>query len=225
MTISPNLSRLGTLYCVFSAAAYTAFNICLRDVSNRYDSTWINCVQASVATGVFGVYLAWQAVRGRRVFPPWTELLALAALGLITQIGGVLTIWAMGVIGVGITGTLQMGVMLAASAVLGLIVLKEPVHWQRMAAIAMITVSVICFSAGAQSATKAAPGQSASDRATTAGDGTAPRSAASARTPEPRSGFCWASPPASSAAWPSECSPSASARRLRRQPRPRPSCF
>jgi drug/metabolite transporter (DMT)-like permease len=157
MTTVRNVSTLGTLYCLLSALGYTAFNVCLRFVSDKEDSAWINCVQASVGAAVFGAYLAVQAARGCRVLPPWKELLALLALGLVTQAGGVLTIWAMSVVGVGITGTLQMGVMLAASAILGRLVLGERVSWPQIAAIAMITLSVVFLSTGAQSATDTAP--------------------------------------------------------------------
>lgn len=161
MSTLRNSTLLGTFYCIFSALGYTAFNICLRFVSDKEDSAWINSVQASVGAGVFGIYMAWQAARGSRALPPWKELLALLVLGLVTQAGGVLTIWGMSVVGVGITGTLQMGVMLAASAILGRIVLGEGVSWQQWAAIAMITVAVVFFSTGAQSAGEAAPGTAA----------------------------------------------------------------
>ena len=152
MTESRHLSSLGTFYAVLSAFGCTGFNICLRFVSNREDPAWSNCVQASVGPVVFGAYLAWLAARGHRALPPWKELAVLSLLGLITQIGGVLTIWAMGVVGVGITITLQTGGMLASSAVLGLIVLGEPVSWRQVFAVIMITGSVVFFSTGAQSA-------------------------------------------------------------------------
>ena len=163
MTVVRNSSTLGTLYCIFSAVAYTAYNICLREVSDKQDSAWINCVQASVGAAVFGAYLLWRAAGGRPALPPWKELLALIALGLVTQLGGVLLVWSMGVVGVAITGTLQMGVMLAASAVLGRIVLGERVSWRQVAAIALITVSVVFFSRGAQSAGEAASDHIASN--------------------------------------------------------------
>lgn len=143
---------LGTLYCVLSAIAYTAYNACLRDVSNHYDPAWINCVQASVGASVFGVCLLWRAAHGRRALPPWRELIALAVIGFVTQLGGVLLICSMAVVGVAVSATLQMGVMLAGSAVLGLLVLGEAVSWRQIAAIAMITVSVVVFSRGAQTA-------------------------------------------------------------------------
>lgn len=139
------------LFCVLSAIAYTAYNVCLRGVSELYDAAWINCVQASVGTTVFGVYLAWRAVCGRPALPPSKELLALVVIGLITQLGGVLFIWGMAVVGVAVAATLQMGVMLAASAVLGWMALRETVTPRQWGAIALITISVVLFSRGSQS--------------------------------------------------------------------------
>ena len=78
-------------------------------------------------------------------------LLALLTIGLITQLGNILYVWAMSVVGVAITATLQTGVMLGISAVLGLIVLGERVSWRQVTAIVLITVSVVFFSMGAKS--------------------------------------------------------------------------
>ena len=135
---------------MLSAIGYTAYNVCLRDASRGYDPSWINCVQSSVTVGVFGVYLAWQAARGRRVLPPRNELLALLIISLITQFGNILFVWAMSVVGVAVTSTLQTGVMLGASAILGLMVLGERVSGRQVAAIVLITVSMVFFSIGAQ---------------------------------------------------------------------------
>ena len=148
-------STRGTLYCLLAPLAYTAYNLCLRGVSDKHDSAWITCVQSSVGVAIFGGCLAWQAMQGRRALPPWRELISLLIIGLITQIGGVSMVWAMGVVGVGTTATLQMGVMLALSALLGLIVLGEPVSWRQAAAIGMIVVAVVFFSQGAQAASDA----------------------------------------------------------------------
>ena len=140
------------LYCTIAPLAYTAYYLCLRGVSDKHDSAWITCVQASVGMIVFGAYLAWQASQGRRALPPWKELLTLMIIGLITQVGGALMVWAMGVVGVGATTTLQMGVMLGGSAILGLIVLGERVSWPQIAAMVLFVVAVIFFSRGAKSA-------------------------------------------------------------------------
>jgi drug/metabolite transporter (DMT)-like permease len=150
MNTTRDRSKVGTLLCLSSAIGYTAYNVCLRYASSRLDPSWINCVQSSVTVGVFGVYLAWQAARGRRVLPPRNELLALLIISLITQFGNILFVWAMSVVGVAVTSTLQTGVMLGASAILGLMVLGERVSGRQVAAIVLITVSMVFFSIGAQ---------------------------------------------------------------------------
>lgn len=152
-------AAIGTLYCLMAPLAYTSYNACLRGVSDKQDSAWITCVQASVGAAIFGAYLAWQAIHRRRALPPWKETLSLLAIGLITQLGGVAMVWAMGVVGVGTTATLQMGVMLAFTAVLGRIVLGEPVSWRQIIAIALIVVAVFSFSRGAQSVETTATAQ------------------------------------------------------------------
>ena len=53
------------------------------------------------------------------------------ALGVITQLGGSSYQWSLGVIGLAIGNPLQMGVMLAAAALLGWIVLGERVALAR----------------------------------------------------------------------------------------------
>jgi drug/metabolite transporter (DMT)-like permease len=159
MSTTGDRSKIGTLFCLMSAVGYTGYNVCLRDASARYDPSWINCVQSSVTVGVFGVYLAWQAARGRRVMPPRNELLALLVISFITQIGNILFVWAMSVVGVAVTSTVQTGVMLGASAILGLAVLGEGVSRRQVAAILLITISMLFFGMGAQSAGDAAAGR------------------------------------------------------------------
>lgn len=159
-----DLTKLGTLYCTLSAVAYTAYNLCLRYVSEDYDPAWVNCVQASVSVVIFGAYLAWQASRGRPSLPPWGELIAMLIIGMITQVGGILLVWAMGVVGAAITVTLQTGIMLGASAILGLIVLGERVSWPQIIAIALITAAIVFFSLGAETTDAAVPGQPLSTR-------------------------------------------------------------
>ncbi|MEN6451744.1 MAG: DMT family transporter [Thermoguttaceae bacterium] len=156
MTESSTYSTLGMLYCALSAVAYAAYAICLRYVSGEYNAAWINCVQASVSTAVFGVYLACQAFQGRRALPPRKELVALVVIGLITQLGGVCLVRSMDIVGVAVAGTLQMGVTLAGSAVLGLVVLRERITLRQVAAISLITVSVVLFSRGSQSVSETA---------------------------------------------------------------------
>ena len=123
-------STLGTVYCVLSAVFYTLMGICQRELSKDCDPVWVNCVQASVSTAVFGMYLAFRSIRGRSAWPPLAVAAGLMALGVVTQLGGSSYQWSLGVIGLAIGNPLQMGVMLAAAALLGWLVLGERVSWR-----------------------------------------------------------------------------------------------
>ncbi len=150
-------TALGTLYCILSAVFYTLMGICQRELSENCDPVWVNCVQASVSTVVFGVYLTFRSVRGRPAWPPLGIAAILMALGAVTQLGGTSYQWSLGQIGLSVGNPLQMGVMLAASAILGLLILGEKVSWQAVVAIVLITVSLYPLSSGAESANEAIP--------------------------------------------------------------------
>ena len=148
-------STLGTVYCVLSALFYTLMEICRRELSIDCDPVWVNCVQASVSTVVFGVYLVFRSIRGRSAWPPLTVAAGLMTLGAVTQLGASSYQWSLGVIGLAIGNPLQMGVMLAAAALLGWFVLRERVSWRGVTAIVLITVSVVSLSLGAEAANEA----------------------------------------------------------------------
>ena len=145
-------STLGTVYCVLSAVFYMLMEICRRELSENCDPIWVNCVQASVSTVVFGVYLSFRSIRGRPAWPPLAVAAGLMMLGIVTQLGGSSYQWSLGVIGLAIGNPLQMGVMLAAAALLGWVVLGERVSWCGMTAILLITASVFLIGVGAEAA-------------------------------------------------------------------------
>jgi drug/metabolite transporter (DMT)-like permease len=147
-------STLGMVYSVLSAVFYTLMGICQRELSTTADPVWVNCVQASVSTVVFGFYLSFCSLRGRSAWPTRGVALGLMALGIITQLGGSSYQWSLGVVGLAIGNPLQMGVMLAAAALLGWIVLGERVGWRAITAIALITASVLLLGVGAEEASQ-----------------------------------------------------------------------
>lgn len=166
-------TALGTLYCILSAIFYTLMEICRRELSDSCDPVWVNCVQASVSTVVFGIYLTFRSARGRSAWPPLGIAVGLMTLGAITQLGATSYQWSLGIIGLSIGNPLQMGVMLAAAAIMGRILLGERVSWQATAAIALITVSIVLLGSGAESTGEAvqAVDANANSPVTTALDG------------------------------------------------------
>jgi drug/metabolite transporter (DMT)-like permease len=189
MTTARNTTALGTFYCTLSAVVYTAFYATFKVLSDKQDSAWITCVTGSIAAAILGVYLVIQSFRGRRVFPSWGELLGLAALGIVGQLGSVLTIWGTAIIGVGVTLVLQMGVMLAVAAILGRIVLGEAVFWKQIVAIVMVIVSVACFSMGSKNDSDDDAKKTATDDAVPVAADAAPSSLETLKNASPRLGI------------------------------------
>jgi drug/metabolite transporter (DMT)-like permease len=178
MNSSRHTSAVGTAYCVLSAIVYAGFYVCQGDVAESLKSLlgevpsalWITCVQAGMAALLLGIYLVGKAACGRRVFPGPRQMLILAALGLLGQVGGVILVWAMSLLGAGPTTVLSTAIMLAVSAVLGLVVLGERVSWTQIAAMTIIAVSVACFNFGAKSEDSPAAGAAAGVGAISATD-------------------------------------------------------
>ena len=158
-------STRGTIYCGLSALAYGLMGICQRQVATSCDPVLVNCVQASVSTTIFGAYLLSRSLRGRSAWPPFRDMIALVGIGLVTQLGGVAYQWSIGMIGLAIANPLQMGVMLAGSAVLGFVLLGEKASWRCIAAVVLITSAVILLSLGAEEGNSAitAVGQAAEE--------------------------------------------------------------
>jgi drug/metabolite transporter (DMT)-like permease len=129
-------TTLGTLYCGLSALAYGLMGICQRQVATSCDPVVVNCVQASVSTTTFGAYLLFRSLRGQSDWPPLREMVALVGIGIVTQLGGVAYQWSIGIIGLAIANPLQMGGMLAGSAVLGFLLLGEEASWRCITAMA-----------------------------------------------------------------------------------------
>ena len=180
-------AALGTACCILSAVCYTAANICLRRLTVlEADAIWVMCCKEAVAPLLVGPVLVVMALRGRRVLPPLRVLALLALVGLAVQLlGNVGMQWALGVIGLAVEIPIDFGVMLIASALLGGMVLREPLTLRTLAALGLLLASIVLLAC--------MPGRPAG------------------RWPPPRCGpptprrWSWPSPPSAS---PARCSPS-----------------
>ena len=99
-----------------------------------------------------GIYLWLPSTRRRSAWPSIPVTMLLVVLGIITQIGATLYQWSIGVIGLAVGNSLNMGTMLSASVILGLVVLKERVTWRCIAAIMLVSAAVFLFSPCGRSA-------------------------------------------------------------------------
>ena len=138
---------LGTAFCVVAALAYTAANVCLKDLAAVADNVWTICVKESVTAAVIGPWLLWQTARGRKVWPSPTEMLVLALVGLAVElVGNVCMLWAMRVLGLSIAIPVVSGTNLAISALFGWVVLGESVRPRTVLAIGLLIVAVALLS-------------------------------------------------------------------------------
>jgi drug/metabolite transporter, DME family len=137
---------LGTLCGLFSAFVYTCANAFLRAVDDC-DPVWVSAVKA--VTPVLAVMVA----HGKKVLPPPPMLAAIAAGGLIGQLGGNISFqWALGQIGVALTVPLSLGGMILGAAILGRIFLAEPVTPKAVLALALLLAAICVLSLGAPDA-------------------------------------------------------------------------
>lgn len=140
----------GTAYCMFAAVGYTVVNICLRQLAETAPLAWSVCVKELVTVVAMGPWVLWRTWQGGAGLPSTRPLLGLIAAGLAVQLVGNLgVIWALGVLGLSIAIPVALGISLAASAVLGWIVLGERVSRRSALALAILIVAIALLKFGA----------------------------------------------------------------------------
>jgi drug/metabolite transporter, DME family len=148
---------LGVSLCVTSAIIYAAANLCLRWLAVRADPTWAICIKESVSVAVVAPWLVYLAWRGVRVLPRGRNLLVLLGAGLVTQLGGnVISLWALGVLGLAVSIPLTIGSNLVCSALFGRMLLGERVSLRSAVAVTLLILAAAVLSCGAEAGDSAA---------------------------------------------------------------------
>jgi DME family drug/metabolite transporter len=139
----------GAACCVVSALGYAAAQICLRYLSGLgADPMWVICNKELVTVVAVGPWLLYRAWRGLSVLPPGRLLGLLIVVGLANQIGANLGVqWALGVVGLAVATPAIYGVMLTASALLGLAWLGERVSRRSVLAIGLLLAALVLLGA------------------------------------------------------------------------------
>jgi drug/metabolite transporter, DME family len=154
LSLSPALA--GMCCCVVAAIGYTVSNVCMRQLSALHcDPTWATFNRELVTVLVVGPWLLAEALRGRRILPPWPICCTLILVGLAVELGGNLGVqWAYGKIGLATTIPAVFGTMLTASAVLGWALLGETVSLRSAGAIGLLLVALLSLGLGAGAASQ-----------------------------------------------------------------------
>lgn len=134
----------------FSSIFYTVTNICLRQVTH-VDPVWVSAVKALPTLFIAVPLVFAMMLRGQRVFTTWRDVAWLVLTSLGVQIfGNVAFQWSLAILGLAISIPIVLGTMLVGGAIIGKIVLGEPVGKQKALAIVVLIVATCVLSYGAQ---------------------------------------------------------------------------
>lgn len=149
---------LGTIFGVISALAYTSTNLTLRRVAHTQEldwAIWVSCWKGVPAAVIAWLLIAHRAWRGLPALPPRKLVLPLIATGVFMQfVGNVCFQWGLSLGGLALTVPLTFATLIGSGAILGRIVLGEPITMRSLAAIAVLVVSIVFLSLGAEGATR-----------------------------------------------------------------------
>lgn len=144
----------GAILGFMAAIFYTATNIFLRSAADL--DPWlvsaIKTVPTVLGAGSWMFVSAWQ---GWRVLPRPRQLVLVAAAGLFAHFAGNLCFqFSLGVVGIALAVPLSLGMLILGSALLGRIVLLEPLNMQTILALATLLLAIGALSSGAREASK-----------------------------------------------------------------------
>ena len=142
----------GAVCCLIAALAYTAANICMRQLTAvRCDPFWAIFGRELVSAMLVGPWVAYRAIRGRPTLPRGRTLGLILLVGVLIQIPGNIGVqWALGVVGLAVTIPAVFAVSITIAATLGFAVLGERVSIRSAAAIALQLASLGLLAVGAE---------------------------------------------------------------------------
>jgi drug/metabolite transporter, DME family len=145
----PSVLLISTTCGLLSAVGYTAANGFLRAVAHC-DPVWVSAVKAFPNILLVGPWLLLLYFRGFRVLPERSVIVKLALAGLVGQVfGNVLFQWSLGVIGLALAVPLCLGTIILGGALLGRIVLHEPLTVRTLFSVGLLIGAISVLSLGA----------------------------------------------------------------------------
>lgn len=136
----------GSVFGLVAAVGYTAANVCLRQ-SVGIDPFLVSAVKAAPTVIFLSPVVVLMALTGQTIATSTKMIPRFAATALLTQIvgNGAFQI-ALGVIGLAASVPITLGVMIVGGAVMGRMVLGEPVRLRTMIAMVTLITAVIVLS-------------------------------------------------------------------------------
>jgi drug/metabolite transporter (DMT)-like permease len=158
----------GSLLVLLAAIGYTLSNMAFRDVATRSDLGWVMWATAIKAVPV--TLMAWMLVGLRRSqglpsLPTREHWLPLIAAGLATQVAGnVMFQMALGIVGLAFTVALTFAGIIVGGAVLGRMLLGEPITPRSVISMALLLAAVAILQVDAAESARAVAGNVSTPR-------------------------------------------------------------
>lgn len=141
---------IGIFFGALAAIGYTSANGFLRELSKTADPAWVSLSKATCTVILFAPCLLWLYFHKPNIFPKPKTIGLLIFAGLFVQLAGNLLFQsALSEIGVALIVPLTLGSMVLSGAIVGRIVLKEPVNLALAAALAFLVIAIVVLSTGA----------------------------------------------------------------------------
>lgn len=136
----------GVLAGTAAAILYTMSNIALRH-SVQINPFLVSAVKAAPTVICLSPFLVWMMARGQPIYTSLQMAPRFMAVALLGQfVGNAAFQWALGSIGLAASVPITLGTLLIGGAVLGRVILGEPVRPRSMIAMALLIVAVVVLS-------------------------------------------------------------------------------
>ena len=135
-----------TVFGMVAAVMYTAANIALRQCVD-VDPFLVSAVKAAPTVIVLGPFLAWMLVRRETIATSYKMVPRFIAASLLGQfVGNAAFQISLGVIGLAASVPITLGVLIIGGAILGRVILHEPVRLRTILAMITLIAAVIVLS-------------------------------------------------------------------------------
>ena len=137
---------MGVILGLSAAVLYTMANIALRHCV-AVDPFLVSAVKAAPTVIVLGPFLIWMLTRGEVLATSRRLIPRFIVVSLIGQfVGNAAFQIALGTIGLAASVPITLGVLIAGGAILGRVLLREPVRLRTIVAMVMIIIAVVILS-------------------------------------------------------------------------------
>lgn len=151
--LDPHL--VGTICGLFSAVVYTGANLFLRAV-HHCDPVWVAAIRAVPTVVAMTPVIYLMAWRRQPLVPSFKLAAWIVVGGLLGQLGGNISFqWSLGIIGVALSVPLCLGGMIVGAAILGRVVLYEPITPRVLLALGLLLGAIVVLTLGARDANRA----------------------------------------------------------------------